>query len=166
VSGQPTNRRKKAPASVDTYGLAAIDQVLDAGAEPVERAIEGARAAFGSLARDDDADPMLARILPNPPTAVACIANEPVWAVFRATRPPHLSCPPGISCGTIGTSCCCPGVNTRVSHGPFPAAHKCTLLLNPPWLRPHASPAGPFFVLQRHTGGPKSWCHRPTARPR
>jgi len=40
---------------------------------------------------------MLARILPNPPAAVACIPHDPVRAVFRAPGPMRLICPPAIS---------------------------------------------------------------------
>jgi hypothetical protein len=73
--------------------LAAIDQALDAVAETVHRSIEGACAAFSPLARDGDADAMLARILPNPPAAVAFISNDPVRAVCRAARPHALDLP-------------------------------------------------------------------------
>jgi hypothetical protein len=36
---------------------------------------------------------MLARILPNPPAAVALIPKDPVWAVFRAASPHALDLP-------------------------------------------------------------------------
>jgi hypothetical protein len=74
--------------------LAAIDEPLDAVAEPVQRAIEGARAAFIPLAWDRNADAMLAGILPYPPAAVAFILNDPARAVFRAARPHALDLPP------------------------------------------------------------------------
>ena len=42
---------------------------------------------------ESDLDAMLAGIAPNAPAAVALIPSDPVWAVFRATRPHALDRP-------------------------------------------------------------------------
>jgi hypothetical protein len=64
--------------------LAAIDQALDPIPELVDGAIERPGATFVPLARDGDPHPMLARILPNPPAAVAFVPNDAVRAALRA----------------------------------------------------------------------------------
>src|SRR6266850_5065936 len=64
---------------------------------------------------------------------------------FGRPAPTRLTCPPALNGGKISASCRCPGVHTRVSTWPCPSARRCTLVLNPPWLRPHASAAGAFF---------------------
>jgi hypothetical protein len=70
--------------------LATIDQTLDAVAETVESSIEWAGATFVLLTRDGHPNPMLARILPNPPAAVAFVPNDPARAVLRPARPTPL----------------------------------------------------------------------------
>ena len=79
--------------------------------------------------------------------------------------PPRFTFPPAISCGKITASCRGPGVNTRVNNWPFPSARRCTLVLNPPWLRPHASAAGSLVLPQRHAGGPGQRSHRHSGPP-
>jgi hypothetical protein len=81
VGGALLIARRQAPEL-----LAAIDQALDAVAETVERPIEGAGAAFVLLARNGDPNPMLARIRPNLPTAVAFIAYDPMGSALGTAR--------------------------------------------------------------------------------
>jgi hypothetical protein len=62
--------------------------------------------------------------------------------------PRCFTAPVSTNTGKTKASCRCPGVNTRVNSWPSPSVRRCTLVLNPPWLRPKASVSGsPFFAL-------------------
>ncbi len=80
--------RRQAPAL-----LAAIDHALDAVAETVERPREGAGAAFGLRARNGDSHPMLGRLRPNLPAAVALIADDPMGSALGTARATPLDSP-------------------------------------------------------------------------
>ena len=67
-----------------TEWLTAIDQALNPVPQTVERVIEGAGTTFVALARDGDPDAMLTGILPNPPTAVAFVADDALRAALGA----------------------------------------------------------------------------------
>ncbi len=93
---------------------------------------------------------------------------EGAGAVFRAIRGrprPRRRMAPWRSSGSkTVASCCCPGVRTTVSGLPCPAALRCTLVEQPPWLLPSASVAGAPPWPQRHAGGRGSRCRRRTGR--
>lgn len=81
-------------------------------------------------------------------------------------RPTRLTAPCPISGSKTVASCCCPGVKTSVISLPLPSARTCTLVLNPPWLRPRASSfAGSPFLPQQRAGGLSPRCHRHSVLP-
>jgi len=62
-------------------------------------------------------------------------------------------------------SCCWPGVSTKVISCPFPSARTCSLVLNPPWLRPNASVVGSLFLRPPHADAHVPPCHPQNALP-
>jgi hypothetical protein len=78
---------------------------------------------------------------------------------FGRPRPLRFTAPPAMSCEKTTASCRWPGVSISVSSLPFPSARRCTLVLNPPWLRPHASAVGALFLPPPHAGGRGQWCY-------
>jgi hypothetical protein len=67
--------------------LTPIDEPLDPVAETVKRSIEWAGAMFVPLVWDGDSDPMLARIRPNLPAAVAFVTHNPMGPALGAAWP-------------------------------------------------------------------------------
>src|ERR671917_1940849 len=63
--------------------------------------------------------------------------------------------PWAINWGNTGASWRWPGVSTRVISLPPPSARRCTLVLQPPWLRPKASPSGFSPWLPPRADGPE-----------
>jgi hypothetical protein len=48
---------------------------------------------------------------------------------------------------------------------PPPSARTCTVVLNPPRLRPRASTSGSLFLPPPHAEAPGPWCHQRNAPP-
>lgn len=71
--------------------------------------------------------------------------------LFRGRpRPGRLTAPLDSNAGTCLDSAAWPGVRTSVMSLPPPSARRCTLVLNPPRLRPKASAPGVVFLPQLH----------------
>jgi hypothetical protein len=68
--------------------------------------------------------------------------------------PRRFPAPVSINVGKTKASCRGPGVNTRVNSWPSPSVRRCTLVLNPPWLRPNASVSGSPFLPQPRADEP------------
>ena len=85
---------------------------------------------------------------------------------FARPQPTRLTAPCSINGSKTVVSCCCPGVRTRVISLPLPSARTCSLVLNPPRLRPRASSFAESPLLpQQHAGGLAPRCHRRNALP-
>ena len=80
-------------------------------------------------------------------------------------RPGRFTAPLSISAGTCFDSASWPGVKTREIGLPPPSARVCTLVLNPPRLRPKASASGVVFLPQRHVDERELLSHPQNALP-
>jgi hypothetical protein len=63
----------------------AIDQSLDLTPQPIQGSIKWPRSLLIAFPRNRHADPMPPQVLPNCPTAIALVADEPTRAPLRAT---------------------------------------------------------------------------------
>lgn len=79
--------------------------------------------------------------------------------ILGRPRPTRLTEPLSINVSKNAASCRCPGASTIAISLPPPSARKCTLVLNPPWLRPKASLAGSPFLRQPRADALLRWCH-------
>lgn len=80
-------------------------------------------------------------------------------------RPGRLTAPFSSKAGTCFDSASWPGVNTRQIGLPPPSARRCTLVLNPPRLRPNASAAGVVFLPRPHVDEPELSSHPQNGLP-
>jgi hypothetical protein len=85
--------------------------------------------------------------------------------ILGCPGPLRLTAPPSISVSNIVASCCCPGVSATVISLPLPSARRCTLVLNPPWLRPNASLVGSPLLRPLHADEPEQLCHQRSGLP-
>src|SRR3990172_4056731 len=85
--------------------------------------------------------------------------------IFGRPRPARLTAPPSMSDSKTVASLRCPGVSTIIMSLPPPSARRCTLVLNPPWLRPKASVFGSPLLPQPRADGPGRWCRLHSGSP-
>ena len=79
--------------------------------------------------------------------------------------PERLTAPWSNRSSATVASCCWPGVSTKVINRPWPSTRTCSLVLNPPWLRPKASVVGSLFLRPPHADEHVQWCHPQNALP-
>ena len=85
----------------------------------------------------------------------------------RLGRPPvaRWTAPWSSSASATVTSCCWPGVSTKVMMRPLPSTRTWSLVLNPPRLRPKASLSGLLFLPLPRAGARAQPCHRQSVLP-
>ena len=85
--------------------------------------------------------------------------------IFGRPGPVRLTAPPSISVSNIVASWPCPGVSATVINLPLPSARRCTLVLNPPWLRPNASLVGSPPLHPLRADALELSCHQQSGLP-
>lgn len=74
-------------------------------------------------------------------------------------RPLRLTAPWFNNCSATAASCRCPGVSTKAINLPSPSTRTCSLVLNPPRLRPNASASALLFLPPLRADGRGSPSH-------
>ncbi len=85
--------------------------------------------------------------------------------LFGRPRPNRLIAPVSIRDWKVLASCCWPGVTRSEIGLPPPSALRCTLVLNPPRLRPSPSLAESPLLRLLHVGGLARWYHQRSESP-
>ncbi len=118
-----------------------------------------------AFVRDGDANPAPPQGDAELAAAISFVGYQSFGTAFGVSSPARLTPPLSNRASATVASCCWPGVSTKVINCPFPSTRTCSLVLNPPWLRPNASLAGSLFLPPRRADVPEQSCHPQNALP-